>query len=237
MTNMEPLRGVVCHYYHNPRHVRQNYRKLQNKNQRFQCVHHQKSLLSASTSISTLVESSKTNTCFIFSSCTWVIDSGATDHMTCNSSLFTTFQSHPSTSTVTLADGLTSCVLGSGTIHPTPLITLTYVLSLLPQFSFNLISVSKLTHTLNCSISFFPDHCLIRDLSTKWIIGRERDFGGLYILETEVPKFVACSGVVTPFDLHCRLGYLSLPLLKKQYPQFSSLSLLNCESCQYAKLH
>ena len=50
-------------------------------------------------------------------------------------------------------------------------------------------------------------------------------------------KSIACFGVVTPFDLHCRLGHPSLPLLKKPYPQFSSLSSLNCESCQYAKLH
>ena len=124
----------------------------------------------------------------------------------------------------------------SRTIHPTPLITLTSVMSL-PQFSFNLISESKLTHTLNCSISFFPDHCLIQDLSTKWIIGRGREFGGPYILEIEVPKLVACSGVVIPFELHCRLGHPSLPLLKKLYSQFSSLSSLNSELCQYAKLH
>ena len=83
-----------------------------------------------------------------------VIDSGATDHMTGNSRLFITFMSHPTTSTVTLADGSTSCVLGSRKIHPTPLITLTSILSL-PQFSFNLIYVSKPTHTLNCNISFF----------------------------------------------------------------------------------
>ena len=52
-----------------------------------------------------------------------------------------------------------------------------------------------------------------------------------------MPKFVAYFRVVTPFDLHCRLGHPSLPLLKKLYPQFSSLSSLNCESCQYAKLY
>ena len=107
----------------------------------------------------------------------------------------------------------------------------------LPQFSFNLISMSKLTRTLNCSISFFPNHCLIQDLSTKWIIGPGREPGGLNILETKVSKSVACSGVVTSFELHCRLGHPSLPLLKKLYPQFCSLSSLNCESCQYAKLH
>ena len=137
--------------------------------------------------------------------------------MTGNSSLFTTFQTHPSTSTVTLADGSTSCILGSGTIYFTLLITLTLVLSL-PQFYFNLIYVSKLTRTLNCSISFFPDYCLIQDLLTKQIIGRGHESGGLYILETKVQKSVACSGVVTPFELHYRLGHPSLSLLKKLYP-------------------
>ena len=156
--------------------------------------------------------------------------------MTSNSSLFTTFQSHPATSTITLVDGSTSCILGSGTIHPTTLIGSTSILNL-PQFSFNLISVSKLTHTLNCNISFFPDYCLIQDLSTKRVIGRGRKSGGLYILETEVSMLVACSGVVTQLELHCCLGHPSLSLLKKLYPQFSSLSSLNCESCQYARLH
>ena len=128
--------------------------------------------------------------------------------MTGNSSLFTTFQFHPSTSTVTLANGSTSCVLGSGTIHLTPLITLTCVMSL-PQFSFNLILMSKLTRTLNCSISFFPDYCLIQDLSTKRIIGKRCESWGLYVLDTEVTKSVACSGVVTLFELHCSPGYPS----------------------------
>ena len=97
--------------------------------------------------------------------------------------------------------------------------------------------MSKLTRTSNCSISFFPDYCLIQDLLTKQIIGRGRESGGLYILETEVPRSVAGSGVVTLIESHCHLGYPSLSLLKKLYPQFSSLSSLNCESCQYAKLH
>ena len=96
-----------------------------------------------------------------------------------NSSLFTSFQSqHPSTSIVTLADGSTSRVLRSRAIHLTPLITLTSILRL-PQFYFNLIYVNKLTRTLNCSISLFLDHCLFRDLSTKRIIGRGHESGGL----------------------------------------------------------
>ena len=100
MTNKKPLGGVMCHYCHNPGHIRRNCRKLQIKNRRFHYVHYQKSLKSASTSINTLVESGKTNTCFLSSSSTWVIDFRATDHMIGNSSFFTTFQSHPSTTTV-----------------------------------------------------------------------------------------------------------------------------------------
>ena len=96
--------------------------------------------------------------------------------------------------------------------------------------------MSKLIRTLNCSISFFPDYCLIQDLSTKWIIGKEHESRVLYILDTEVSKSVTCSRVVTPFELHRRLGHPSLSLLKKLYHRFSSLSSFNCESYQYAKL-
>ena len=71
----------------------------------------------------------------------------------------------------------------------------------------------------------------------KQVIGRGCEFGGLYILETKVPTPIACSGVVTPFKLYYLLGNPSLSLLKKLFPQYSSLSSLNCESCQYAKLH
>ena len=121
---------------------------------------YQDSLRSPSTLITAIAESGNPNKCLVSSSSSeWVIDSGATYHMTGNSSLFSTFQSQPSPSTVTLTDGSHSCVLGSGTIVPTPSIPLTSVLSL-PNFSFNLMSVSKLTRTLKCYISFFPDFCL-----------------------------------------------------------------------------
>ena len=67
--------------------------------------------------------------------------------MTGNYSLFSTFQSQPSPSIVTLADGSHSCVLGLDTIVPTLSIHLILVLSL-PNFSFNLMYVSKLTREL-----------------------------------------------------------------------------------------
>ena len=53
---------------------------------------------------------------------------------------------------------------------------------------------------------------------TKQIIGRERESRGLYILDHAVLRHVACSGVTTPFETHCRLGHSALPLLKKLCP-------------------
>ena len=106
---------------------------------------YQDSLRSPSTPITTITESGNPNKCLVSSSSAeWIIDSGATDHMTDNSSLFSTFQSQPSPSTATLVDGSHSCVLRLGALVPAPSIPLTSVLSL-PNFFFNLMSVSKLT--------------------------------------------------------------------------------------------
>ena len=252
---------VVCYYCHKSGHVIRDCKKQQTRNSKFQSAHiastteasdqsvqfsttelarfqlYQESLRSPSTPITAIVKSSNPNKCLASSSSSkWVIDYGATYHMTGNSSLFSTFQSQPSPSIVTLEDGSQSCVLGSGTIVPTSSNPLTSVLSL-PNFSFNLMFVSKLTRELKCYISFFPNFCLFQDLMTKQIIGGGRESRGLYILDPAISKPIACSRVTTPFETHCRLGHPSLPLLKKLCPQFSSQISLDCESCQFAKHH
>ena len=72
---------------------------------------------------------------------------------------------------------------------------------------------------------------------TKQIIDIGRESVGLYIFHLAVTRPIAYSRVTTPFKTHCRLGHPSLPLLKKSCPQFSSLSSLDCESCQFSKHH
>ena len=119
--------------------------------------------LKASTPVSSLAELGKT--CLVSSSNKWIIDLGATDHMTSNHKPFSTFRTH-STPPVTVADGSTYETKGSGTVKPTSSITLSSVLNL-PNLAFNLISISKLTKNLNCSVSFFLDHCVFQDLMTK----------------------------------------------------------------------
>ena len=90
--------------------------KRQSRNQRFSSAHvastnqasyqsvqftelvrfhlYQESLKCPSTPINVIVDSGNSNKCFVSSSFfEWVIDSRATYYMTCNSSLFSTFQS------------------------------------------------------------------------------------------------------------------------------------------------
>jgi len=156
--------------------------------------------------------------------------------MTGNSHLFSRPLSPAPFPSVTLADGSTSSVLGSGTIHLTPSFSLSSVLHL-PNLSFNLISTSQLTHDLNCVVMFFSGYCLFQDRVTKKIIGRGYESGGLYLFDHQVSQAVACPIVPSPFEVHCRLGHPSLFVLKKLYPKFRSLSSLNCDSCQFAKFH
>ena len=62
----------------------------------------------------------------------------------------------------------------------------------------------------------------------KQVIGRGQESKGLYILDPELSKPIACSGIVNQHKVHCHLGHQSLSLLKKLFPQFSSMSSLNC---------
>ena len=154
--------------------------------------------------------------------------------MTGNRQLLSNFSTHTPSSHVTIADGTTTRVLGSGTANPTPTISLSSVLYL-PNFQFNLLSVSKITRGSNCSVSFFPNYCYFQDLVTKKIIGKGWEYDGLYILGTKPPpRSLACSRS-SPIDMHHRLGHPSFQSLKKLCPEFSHLSSLNCESCEFSK--
>ena len=171
---------------------------------------------------STIDESGKPTICLMSSSSKWVIDSGTTDHMRGDKGLLSPFKPYKNLQnlpSVTLADGSTTSIIGSGTISPTSSLSLSFVLCL-PNFSFNLLSVSQIIKALNCCVLFFSDLCLFQDLMTGKIIGRGHESGGLYVLETtilkmpypKVPKLVACSSTMTSLELHYQLGHPSLPI-------------------------
>ena len=79
---------------------------------------------------------------------TWVLDTEATDHIIHSISLFTSITSSLS-SFVHLPNGERVLVTHIGTVQLTPTLILENVICV-PGFSFNLISVSKLTKSLSC---------------------------------------------------------------------------------------
>lgn len=98
-----------------------------------------------------------------FSKDTWIIDSGASDHM-CNSLLhlhnIRNIKGH--THEITIPDGSKVKVSQLGDIQITPQLMLTNVL-FVPQFRFNLISVPKLCKDNNVHVLFTNEHCMVQD--------------------------------------------------------------------------
>ena len=113
---------------------------------------------------------------------TWIIDSGATDHMTGSSSIFSSYKPCAGSKIVKIADGSLSPIAGNGDIKLSPSITLSNVLHV-PKFLCNLLSISKVTKDLNCRANFFHSHCEFQDTDLGKMIGNARECGGLYILD------------------------------------------------------
>ncbi|KAK8264451.1 hypothetical protein V6Z12_D12G109100 [Gossypium hirsutum] len=85
-------------------------------------------------------------------------------------------------SCVRLPNGSSVSITHVGTCNILPNLQLAKVLYV-PNFHYNLLSVSKLTNDLNCVVSFYPQFCLIQNLFSGKMRGIGRARGGLYILD------------------------------------------------------
>ena len=102
--------------------------------------------------------------------------------MTSTSGLLSELEHSSSLPNVTLADGSTTTVSGLGTANLSPNLSLSSVLYI-PDFPFNLLSISKLTKILNCATIFLSTHYIFQDLKTMKIIGGGHEANGLYYLD------------------------------------------------------
>ena len=84
---------------------------------------------------------------------TWIIDSGASDHMTFDKSFFPSLSPSPIPE-VSNANGVSFPVLGIGSIQVTPTIVLNKVFYVL-ALSHHLLSVSELISQNKCSVTIF----------------------------------------------------------------------------------
>ena len=106
----------------------------------------------------------------------WIIDSDATDHITSPSKLLHE-NKNCSLLPVLLPSGEKANIVAKGSLPLNSIYYLHDVLSV-PTFKVDLISVSRLTRGLSCSVTFFPYWCILQDLGTRRTIGlgKQRDY-------------------------------------------------------------
>ena len=95
----------------------------------------------------------------------YVIDSGASDHISVNKSLLSYIVYSQSLLAITLANGIQTKPKGVGKSKLVSSVTLDSVLYV-PGSPFNLASLSRLMKALHCSITYFDDCFLLQDRST-----------------------------------------------------------------------
>ncbi|XP_019164261.1 PREDICTED: uncharacterized protein LOC109160421 [Ipomoea nil] len=174
----------------------------------------------------------------------WIVDSGATDHITCSLDYFDAYERVQGIS-VKLPNGEIVSVTHIGQIRLNQNILLTNVLYI-PSFTFNIISASKLTKQSGCRLVLEADSCAVQaHLGTMDGFARQRD--GLYLVSDPPVKKKAHSPILNEFQCnslslevwHNRLGH---------YP-INKISVLNgikhtashkcddlvCDACHFAK--
>ncbi|CAA0831749.1 Unknown protein, partial [Striga hermonthica] len=109
-----------------------------------------------------------------------ILDTGATDHMVCDASFFTSLKPDDDVK-INLPNGNTTNACAIGQINLSSHLVLHNALYV-SNFSFNLIFVSKLVSTTNCMIQFLSSHCILQDLTTLKMIGSVDLTDGLYHL-------------------------------------------------------
>ena len=134
---------------------------------------------------------------------------------------------------ITLANGTQTMAKGIGSSCPLPSLPLTSVLYV-PDSPFNIISISKLIHDLNYSTTFSHSFVTLQDRSTGRMIGIGHESQDLYHLSSTLSSTVYTS-IDDPLLVHCRLRHSNFSKHWKTVSCFSSLSSLECESCQLGK--
>lgn len=141
----------------------------------------------------------------------WILDSGATDHLTGSSDHFLSYHPCAGNEKIRIVDGSFAPVAGKGQVSPFDGLILQNVLHV-PKISYNLLSVSKITRDLNCHVVFSLNDVVFQDLSSGTMIGTARHNRGLYFLDDDtssrrsyrtsllssifqLPKMIVCCGI------------------------------------------
>lgn len=161
----------------------------------------------------------------------WILDTGATDHMICNPNLLTTSVA-VTHRTVHLPNGALAAVTHVGSIHFTDFVL--HNVLCVPSFRLKLISISKLTRHSHCRAIFDDNICMFQDRQSGKMIGMGIERGGLYYLDTT--HKTGCNSVTTTIThssrlWHQRLGHLSNKSLHSISHSVKDMNFCNIDDC------
>ena len=199
------------------------------------------------TSIATIAQ--KGNILNVLSICkgrgtTWIIDSGASIHMTGYLTTFNKYLPCRDRSIVRIADGSLSEVIGKGLVVILKDIIIKDVLYV-PKPNCNLLSISKLMKDLKCVTKFHSFLCEFQALDLGKRIGNAEECACLYRLRVDdsnrrLERFacvVASSKEASIMLGHYCLGHPNFMYLRRMFPSLfnKNLNFFHCEVCELSK--
>ena len=161
----------------------------------------------------------------------WVLDSGAIDHITGNKTFFSSISTFGYLPCNTMTNDSRVSSHGVGTINLLPSLFIDNVLYV-PESPFNLLSISRLTRSLECVISFTKGSVCLQDWNSGRMIGTRCESHGLYHLRTSAHVGTVMN---SPSLLDAQFGHPSFVKMQQLVPSLSKLSNLSCESCHLGK--
>jgi len=182
-----------------------------------------------------------------FASQSWILDSGASFHVTSDKSKLVACQPVTNATSIHTADGTLCHITHQGSLHSSHF----YIpdVSCVPQLSMNLLSVGQIAD-MNCFVGFDDSSCFIQDRQSGSVIGtghRSRDSSNLYVLDTlhlpsstaRVTSAVSSSGSSFA-KWHHRLGHLcgsrlSTLINEGRLGRIPIDSSFHCKGCRLGK--
>ncbi|CAM8954310.1 unnamed protein product [Rhodiola kirilowii] len=169
----------------------------------------------------------------------WIIDTGASYHMTGDAALLRNITNVDPVS-IKLPDGRVSSATKKGCLYMSNF-RISHVL-LVPQLSCNLLSFAQLAHDLHLLVLLTDKFVVLQEIHTRIVIGVGKQQGGVYWLQNlrnaaSAMSAQSCTSSATLW--HRRLGHPSSTVLSSiselKLDKNSMESIMPCESCFKAK--
>jgi hypothetical protein len=169
----------------------------------------------------------------------WILDSGASHHMTPLIHILRNIKKLEKPFHITVPTGNSVLVDKMGDISLDENIKLVNVLHV-PDFSCNLISIHKLTFDLNCLVTYQSNSCVIQDQASKRMIGSGNLHEGVYVFKKEIHGAAfATTQRDNTFLWHSRMGHPSDQALRHISQlvncKFNFNNIACCDICHRSK--